>query len=534
MRARRHAALLFIWLLLLSCAAANAAKKSQKVESKGSGLADEINKILSQPDIARGYWGIEVDSLTTGKVLYSLNEDKLFTPASNTKLFTTAATMALIGSDYRFRTTVETSGAVDKYGRVNGDLMLVGRGDPNISGRNLPYSVRTQRTLPPMQVLQQLADQVVKRGVKFVDGDVIGDDSYFAFERYGEGWAQDDMVWEWGAPVSALTINDNVVYVNILPADHPGDRAFVDITPYAEYYRVDNRIMTTPAGTGPRRVYITREPGGNELTMWGNIPIDDPGATEALAIEDPAAFAAKVFRQMLEQRGVVIYGRTRTKHTELASLSTFTVTASAPANGGGGDVQSRPPAVPMTLVLASYESQPLAEDLRVINKVSQNLHAELMLRLLGREKGTGGTVQAGLEVVRGFLTQAGISPDQFVFYDGSGLSRQNLVTPHAIVLLLKYADSQVWGPKFIDTLPVAGVDGSLAGRMKDSPAQGRVQGKTGALGHVSTLSGYLTTLSGDRVVFSIMANNFNVQSKRSTESIDQIVNAIVTYGAKKH
>ena len=173
--------------------------------------------------------------------------------------------MALIGTDYRFRTTVETAGMVDKYGRLNGDLVLVGRGDPNISGRNLPYNVHTERSLPPMQVLQQLADQVAQRGVKFIDGDVIGDDSYFAFERYGEGWAQDDMVWEWGAPVSALTINDNVLFVNILPADHAGDRAFVNITPYAEYYQVDNRIMTTPAGTGPRRVYITREPGGSQL-----------------------------------------------------------------------------------------------------------------------------------------------------------------------------------------------------------------------------------------------------------------------------
>jgi serine-type D-Ala-D-Ala carboxypeptidase/endopeptidase (penicillin-binding protein 4) len=241
-----------------------------------------------------------------------------------------------------------------------------------------------------------------------------------------------------------------------------------------------------------------------------------------------------VFRQMLEQRGVVVYGRTRTKHTELATLSTFTVTASAPANGGGGDLPSRPPAVPMTLVLANHESQPLSQDLRVINKVSQNLHAELMLRLLGREKGTAGTVQAGLEVERAFLTQAGIPADEFVFFDGSGLSRQNLVTPHAIVLLLKYVDSQTWGSKFIETLPVGGVDGSLSDRLKNTPAQGRVQAKTGSLGHVNTLSGYLTTLNGDRVVFSIMINNHNLQNRRATEVMDQIVDTVVTYGTKKH
>ena len=237
---------------------------------------------------------------------------------------------------------------------------------------------------------------------------------------------------------------------------------------------------------------------------------------------------------MLEQRGVVVYGRTRTKHTELATLSTFTVTASAPANGGGGDLPVRPPALPMTLVLASYESQPLSQDLRVINKVSQNLHAELMLRLLGREKGTAGTVQAGLEVERAFLTQAGVPARPVHVFRWIRISRQNLVTPRATVLLLKYIDSQPWGPKFVDTLPVGGVDGSLADRFKDSLAQGRVQGKTGSLGHVNTLSGYLTTVNGDRVVFSIMLNNHNLQNRRATDVMDQIVNAVAAYGAKKH
>src|SRR6185437_13888598 len=182
MRGSTHAARLPICFLLLLCALSAPAKNRPTTETNASGLADAINKILEQPDIARGFWGIEIDSLTNGKVLYSSNEDKFFTPASNTKLFTTATTMALIGTDYRFRTTVETAGAVDKYGRLNGDLVLVGRGDPNISGRNLPYNVHTERSLPPMQVLQQLADQVAQRGVKFIDGDVIGDDSYFAFE----------------------------------------------------------------------------------------------------------------------------------------------------------------------------------------------------------------------------------------------------------------------------------------------------------------------------------------------------------------
>jgi len=492
-------------------------------------LAKRITTVLSQPDLTRGFWGIEVVSLTTGKVLYAQNADKLFTPASNTKLFTTAAAFALIGPDYSFRTTVETNGTLDKHGRLTGDLVLVGRGDPNLSGRELPYSLRTQRNDHPIWVLEQLADTLIQRGVKYVDGDVLADDSYFAFDRYGEGWSQDDLVWSDGAPVSALSINDNVVFVNILPADRAGERAFVSITPFADYYRIDNRIITTPAGTG-RKIFINREPGSTVLTLWGNMPLDDAGANEALAIEDPAEFAASLFRQLLETRGIAVYGRQRTRHTELASLSTLTVTALAPARGGDEPsraLQNQP------LVLASYQSKPLIEDVRVINKVSQNLHAEILLRFLGREKGTAGTVEGGLEVLRGFLNQAGVPSDQYVFYDGSGLSRQNLATPHAVVQLLRYAGEQPWGASFRDTLPVAGVDGSLSDRFKNIDVQGRVYGKTGSLGGVKTLSGYATTDRGDQVAFAILSNNFNLPAKRVTDVIDSIVGAILQDGPRK-
>ncbi len=488
-------------------------------------LQDRIAAVLKAPDLARGFWGIEVVSLTTGETLYAQNGDKLFTPASNTKLFTTAATLALIGPDYKFRTTVETSGTLDRYGRLNGDLVLVGRGDPNLSGRELPYDLRTQRNDDPIQALESLADALVQKGVKFIDGDIVADDSYFAFERYGEGWSQDDLVWADGAPVSALTINDNVVFVNILPADRPGEKAFVSVKPFAEYYRLDNRIITTPAGTG-RKFFVNREPGSTVLTLWGNMPVDDAGANEALAIEDPAEFAAGLFRQLLEQRGIVVYGHQRTRHTELATLSTFSVTAIAPSRGGSeNDGQRLKADQPITL--ASYESKPLLQDVRVVNKVSQNLHAEILLRLLGRERGNAGTIEGGLEVLRGFLTQAGISSDEYVFYDGSGLSRQNLVTPHAIVQLLRYCSTQPWGAAYKSTFPVGGVDGSLSERLSSARLQNRVMAKTGSLGGVKTLSGYATADSGQVLVFSILSNNFNLPAKRVTDAIDGLVQAIL-------
>ncbi|HKD01793.1 MAG TPA: D-alanyl-D-alanine carboxypeptidase/D-alanyl-D-alanine-endopeptidase [Terriglobales bacterium] len=492
-------------------------------------MGKSIESLLSQPDLARGFWGIEVVSLRSGKTLYALNADKLFTPASNTKLFTTAAALALIGPQYTFQTTVETSGTLDKHGRLTGDLVLVGRGDPNLSGRELPYSLHTERNDHPMQVLEQLADALVQKGVKYIDGDIVADDSYFAFERYGEGWSQDDLVWADGAPVSALTINDNVIFVNVLPADRPGDRAFVSTSPFADYYHIDNRIITTPAGT-TRDIHINREPGSTVLTLWGNMPLDDAGANEALAIEDPAEFAAALFRQLLEKRGIAVYGQRRARHAELASLPTVAVTAIAPSRGGDEPARVMQP---KPLVLASYQSKPLVEDLRVINKVSQNLHAEILLRLLGREKGSAGTVEGGLEVLAGFLNKVGIPRDEYVFYDGSGLSRQNLVTPDAVIRLLRYANLQPWAKRFRETLPLAGVDGSLAGRFKNPAEQGRVYAKTGSLGGVKTLSGYAVTDRGEQIAFSILSNNSNVSTKRVTDTIDGIVEDILADGDRK-
>jgi serine-type D-Ala-D-Ala carboxypeptidase/endopeptidase (penicillin-binding protein 4) len=509
--------------VVLICCALLVSEVSAAPHKFRPSLKKQIETILSQPDLARGFWGMEIKSLDSGKILYSLNSDKLFTPASNTKLFTTAAALALIGPDYKFRTTVETNGSLDKYGRLNGDLMLVGRGDPNLSGRELPYSMRTQRDADPARVLEKLADELVEKGVKYVDGDIVADDSYFAFERYGEGWSQDDLVWPDGAPVSALTINDNVIFVNILPGARAGDKAFVSVTPFADYYTIDNRLLTTPAGTG-RKIYINREPGSTTLTLWGNVPMDDAGVNEGLAIEDPAEFAATLFRHLLDVRGVAVYGKQRTHHTELASLSTFTSIVIASSRGGDEHAFASPTG---PLVLGEYQSPPLSQDIEVINKVSQNLHAEILLRLLGREKGTGGTVQAGLEVVRGFLNNAGISGDDYSFFDGSGLSRENLVTPHAVVQLLQFAAGEPWGKEFRDSLPVAGIDGSLADRFKEIDPSAHVYGKTGSLGGVKTLSGYAVTAKGELLAFSILSNNFNLPGKRVNDVIDSIVAAAV-------
>jgi D-alanyl-D-alanine carboxypeptidase/D-alanyl-D-alanine-endopeptidase (penicillin-binding protein 4) len=535
---------LALQVLVLQLPAAAAKKPAAKKD-----VAKDINAILSQPGFDRAHWGLDVVDLDSGAALYAQNPGQLFLPASNTKLFTTAAALAIAGPGYRFRTTVEAEGKVDEHGRLAGNLVIVGRGDPNISGRTLPYALKTERVPPHTQILEEMADQVAHSGLKLVDGDVIGDDTYYAFERYAEGWAQDDLQWIDGAPVSALSFNDNVVFLNILPGSQAGDKAVVTLEPETDYYEIDNRIVTSVAGVA-KKIGIHREPGARRIVLWGSLPLGDQGMKEPLAIEDPAEFVAELFRSMLERRGVTIRGKAQARHGEVAQFFDQPTqpavlpkpgidNPAAPAENPLSQTPAprAPELEPQTVnkVLAEHFSAPLLEDIRVINKTSQNLHAELALRLVGKLSGSGGSFEGGAAAVRQFLVQAGLNPDEFVFLDGSGLSRRDLAAPEAAVQLLLYAAKQPWGAAFQESLPVGGVDGSLAERFLNTPAGGLVHAKTGSLSHVNALSGYGETKTGRRFVFSIFCNNHNLPASKVLGAIDAVVQLLVEEGraAKK-
>lgn len=536
-RALNAAALIFILLLSVQGFAVPPRKKPKPNPHKKQ-LAELIQAVLNQPQLDQAYWGIEASDLATGKTLYSLNSDRLFLPASNVKLFTTAGALSLARPDYRFVTTVETEGKIDSDGRLLGDLSIVGRGDPNISGRVLPYALKTERQPPHTQILEEMADQVAAAGLKIVDGDILGDDTFYSPQRYGEGWAQDDLQWIDGAPVSALTFNDNVVFVNIQPGEHEGDKALVTLEPENTYYEIDNRILTSGAGI-MRKIGVQREVGSRKVVLWGSLPPGDPGIKEALAVDDPAEFTVRIFRSLLERRGIIVNGKVRARHGD--STQFFEPSSSSQKPGpnccapgvapGVGAVASEP-STPVT-VLARHVSLPFIEDVRVTNKTSQNLHAELALRLAGKLGGQGGSFEGGRAALKQFLTQAGLKEEDFVLLDGSGLSRRDLVTPAAVVQLLTYAAHQPWGLEYEGTLPVAGVDGSLSERFLKSPAAGLVHAKTGTLSHVNALSGYGQTLRGKRFVFSIFCNNHNVPSAKVLAAIDSVVQTLVMADSAK-
>ena len=491
------------------------------------GMPAMADALLAQPAAARAHWGISVVDAATGAVLYAKNDTGLFQPASNAKLFTTSAALALLGPTYTMSTRVLAEGTVDAGGTLHGDLRLVGGGDPTISGRVYPYAGKTERPNPPLAALDALAAEVLGSGIKAVDGPILADDTLFPDERYGSGWGWDDLQWEYGAPISALVINDNVRYLTVTAGSAPGQSVTASWLPALPSPAGDTPLITaaTTAPTAAAALGVSRMPGSGSLRIYGSLPAAGAPVHLAIALEDPAAFAAEAFRAALITEGVAVSGTGNPVHREPEDTQSFAAESHLPlvlqALPPGSS--SLPAAAAGARVAAARQSATLDQIVIVTNKVSQNLHAELLLRLLGRAEGSDGSAAQGARVVRAFLTaEAGIAPDDFLLYDGSGLSTKDLVTPRAITTLLRYSTTQPWGALYRASLPVAGMDGSLQTRLLT--LKGRVQAKTGTLGEVDALSGFLTAASGRLILFSVLVNDYPGPGARA--AIDALVAAI--------
>lgn len=463
-------------------------------------LATAIESVLHTPAARRGVWGIKVLDPSNGRVLFESNPDVPMTPASNTKLFSTALALVRLGPDHRFRTQVLADGTVDSDGRLHGNLVLAGGGDPTISARPIPYT-KDPVEGDPFPALRTLAAQVAASGIRVVEGNLIGDDTLYPWVPYPGGWAVADSTWEYGAPVSALTLHDNTVQLSIR-ASKVEPFAAIELMPPVEFFTIQNRVQV---GVGlPRKARIERLPGSRVLLVHGTLP---PGAaaTSYIALDDPALYTAQVFRSLLSEAGVTVRGNSIARHRE-------------------SGVHYVPPA---GRTVAERLSPPLVETLRIVNKVSQNLHAELILReTTRRQRGDSSPELAG-EEMDAFLKEVGIAEEEYDLGDGSGLSRRNLVTPAAVVKLLAWLHHSPYRDEFWSLLPVAGEDGTLERRFRGLGEVSAIRAKTGSVAHVNALSGYAGLDPSKRLVFSILVNQTTAPASEIRALIDKIGKAIL-------
>ncbi len=466
----------------------------------------ELDSLLDSPPFDRGLWGVAlVDA--GGRLLYGRNADRLFIPASNTKLVVSAVAAALLPPAWTVPTSVYAAGTIDSD-RLVGDLVLYGRGDPTFSRRcyGTDTTISSACDRDPFQRLRDLAQGLRARGVRTVTGDLVGDGSWFDAELVHGDWGNYDLNWWYAAPVAGLSFNDNSVDIAWRPGAEPGAPALLSLDPDLGDVTLENRTMTVPSGgesdIGDR---MYRVPGTLDLWAEGTVAVDARGGTDYFALPDPNLFAARAFRRALDEAGISVLGTTRsttdTLHYRVARQS--------------------PPLVEST-------SRPLRDWIFPILNTSQNLFAEVLLKQLGRQFGTGGSWEQGLKVERRFLIDSmEIDSTLFALADGSGLSASNLVAPLGFTRLLQFIRRHPhFRENFESGLPQSGSAGSLRNRFLGTPLEGRVRAKTGSISRVNTLSGYFELPDGRVYAFSVQANHHVQGSRRALARIDAIVTAM--------
>lgn len=439
-------------------------------------LNEQLNQALQNEAVLNGaVIGLSVRSASSGQLIYQHLGDVRLRPASNLKLFTAAAALEVLGENHTSKTEILTDGKI-KGKTVKGNLYLRGNGDPTL--------LKTD--------LNEMTDALRQLRIRKIDGDLIGDDSWYDDVRYSIDLPWSDETAYYGAQISALTASPNkdydqgTVIVEVVPAEKPGRKTRVKITPNTKFVKIINRALTVPAD-GKKSIKIERSHATNTIMIEGNIPVKAKKTKERVAVWDPSKYALTLFKQSLQAHGIKVKGKLKIrKAPETARLIEF------------------------------HRSTPLSERLMPFMKLSNNGHGEMLIKEMGKIKKGEGSWDKGLSVLKTELSKLGINTNTLVLRDGSGISHVNLIPANQITQLLYQVQRKEWFPSYLNSLPLAGVKdkmvgGSLRNRLQN--IQGKVRAKTGTLSTVSSLSGYIETKSKQRLIFSILLNNLLDESE---------------------
>lgn len=482
----RHAALALLWVFI-TVSVVTAGQPSPAVR----GLRQEIDTYLKSSALSQSHVGIKIVSLKTGEVLYARDDKLLFQPASTLKLFTTSAALSELGAGFRFKTVVYGDSPDVRDGTLSGNLYLKGFADPQLTTDSLTW----------------IARQLKARSVERVTGDLVCDETYLDDWYYGKGWMWDDASSSSFAPIGGLTVNSNCVAVRVRPGLSEGEPAVVTPEPQTSYVAINNTAITRASDAGSslkvERKWRERE---NVITVTGNVNIGQPEKTFVLEVTQPAHYTCQLFSEILAANKIDISGKI--KYGAVPDDSTE---------------------------LIRFSSAPLSEIIKEINKKSINLYAELLMKTLGAElQPPQGTADKGIAGIKTFLRHIGIDTAAIEIVDGSGVSSYNLISPDQLAGLLSgiYRSGEL-RETFMESLSIAGVDGTLKSRMRKTLAEGRVRAKTGAHTGVSTIAGYTVTQDGEAVAFSIMIEGFLVEKAYITDIEDRILVLISSFSRNR-
>lgn len=470
-------------------------------------LRPGLEAYVSSPRFAGASWSVKIASLDRGTVWFEHHADRRLSPASNTKLYTAALALSQLGGDYRIVTPIVATAAVNGAGELKGDVIVCGRGDPSWNGR------RDRRDF--WALFEPFVAVFERAGVRHITGELVADATYFHAPPYGAGWTADDLSDDYGAEISAISLEDNYADLRIAPGREAGTPCTIELLQPSTGLVIDNRLTTGSTSVTPQ-IRVLRLSGENQVRVWGELSAGGKVVATEATVPRPADWFARALREALARRGIRIDGQAR-----------------------GLRWPEAPAARAVALPLGEVTSAPLRELIGTVLRSSQNLESDLIFSHLGELQRTEKTPawqradELAVTALDDFLRANALRPDEVFFEEGSGLSRNNLTTAAALVRLLEFMAAHREKDAFISSLPVAATTGTLARRMKGTPAEGNLRAKTGTLRWANALSGYVTTAAGERLVFSLLLNrNVPPPGQNSRDELDEIALMLARYDGR--